>query len=383
MGEMKGLEDFIYVLVIALVIVAAFTVFSAIVPYQPQQPSGPVVNQTLNIANFTDIGTVGFSSDFQARSLGLGSFSVGETQEQNLKKLPKMVISTGLLTGSQKEYFTINVPSYYLDVQRGVEISFDVFETNQYGNLLIKWNGKAFLNQRAAPRVYTVTIGPEYVEEENSLEIVADGPGLLFWASTVYDIRNFEVNLLYGPSRLFAFELGQSELQAFNRGELSFYGFGDSGTMDVKINGVSVWNRLPAGTEKVVFNFTTGPINLGNNIISLTAQNGIFNLDNVQLKLFLSTNEVRKSRGFTISEDQFKLLASGARTGGVEFYVDSILRGGSMTITLNSKQLDVAGVKVGWNTVNFDSSEARQGSNSLEFSGQGYWNIADVAIKLE
>jgi hypothetical protein len=379
--NMKGVDDFYYVLLIALVIVAAFTVFAAIVPpAQQQPPSG--VNETLGIVNFTGLGPVGFSADFQARSVGLGNMKVGETQKESLKQLPKIVVSTGLLTGMQKEYFTVNVPSYYMSINRGVEISFDVYDTNQYGNLIVKWNGQEFLNTRANKRPYTISLGQEFVTESNSLEIYCDGPGLLFWASTVYDIRNLNVNLLYGPSRLFAFELGQNELSSFNRGELSFYGFGNAGSLDVKVNGVSVWNELPSGTETIVFNFTTGPINLGNNIVSLTANEGLFTLDNAQLRLFLSTNEVVKSRGFSISQDQYKLLSTGARSGKIEFYVDSILRGGNMVLKLNSKPLNIPSTRTGWNEVSFGAADSRQGTNSIELSGSGYWDVSDVVIRL-
>ena len=173
-GGMKGIEDFFYVLIAALILIGIFMAVSALWPYSPGG-TGPGGTENITVSEFS-LGTVGYAED-QPVSSGLGTFTVGETQEEVLKSVPQIEISSGWFGGNVEEY-TIQVPSHYRESMRDILLSFNVYDTNQYGNLNVKWNGKNFYNEKAPRSRVVVDIDANYIEDENTLEISADGPGL-------------------------------------------------------------------------------------------------------------------------------------------------------------------------------------------------------------
>jgi len=378
---MKGVDDFIYVLVIALVLIAIFTIVSVMWPYSgvPGTPGGPDIGENITVAELS-IGEVGYAEN-QPKSSPLGTFTVGETQTNELKKVPQLEISAGWF-GGNKETFKIEIPSYYTDSLRGIVIAFNVYDTNQYGNLNVRWNGKDFYNEKVPRGSYTVRVDSNYIDDVNELEISSDGPGLAFWAATVYTLRDFKVNLEYGPSKLIAFTLAQSDLDAFTKGELEFIGFGTS-NLRVKINGYKIWDQVPDGVETIGFNYTDVPLRLGENILSLDCPTGQATLNNAELSVYVLTNQITRTRSFDMTENHYNLMDQQAYTGTLRFKVDSINRPGEISIELNGNALSLAGtgiVRQGWNTATFDASDAMSGSNTLEFSGNGYWDISEVQV---
>jgi hypothetical protein len=376
-GAMKGIEDFIYVLVIAIALVAIFMIISVIFPYSGIP--GGAGTEDIMVAEFS-LGTVGFT-ETEPKSSDLGTFTVGEVQTEELKKVPQLEISAGWF-GSNKEEFNILVPSHFREVMRDLVVTFNVKDTNEYANLNVEWNGKAFLAEKAPRGSYEVKIDANYIEDSNKLEVFADGPGLAFWAATVYTIRDFRVNLEYGPSRLVAFTLGQGDLDTFSKGELRFIGFGSS-NMRVKINGVKIYDAVPDGVIKVGFNFTDAPLKLGENIMSLDCPTGQVTLNNARLDLYVLTNQVSRTRTFEMTDSQFNLMDKQDKVGSLRFRVESTTRPGLLDIELNGNDLTVDTVTGGWNDVTFTADEIQSGDNTVEFSGTGFWDISDVQVLIE
>ena len=368
----KGVEDFVYLLIVAIVIIVALSIFSGIGPF-----IAPAENFTV-ISEFS-LGPVGFAYDYPARTESLGSFAVGETQRELLKSVPKMRVIAGLFGAESNEY-RIDVPEWLRETMKGVKITFSVEDRAPYGNLIIKWNGKEFYNEQASGAV-TVTINSEYVKSSNNLEILAGSPGWYFWANTVYEIRNFNVNLEYGPAKLIPFEIFPNELESWNKGELSFYSIG-TGTLSVKINGIEIYNQNPDLSNAIGFEYNDAPLKVGNNIISLSSPEGVLNLQNVELKIFLLTNEIVRTRDFNITAGQYNALKQGKK-GRIDYTIDSISREGILKIKLNNNMLSVPAPVTGLNSVYFTSGQAREGENRLEFSGTGTWYISEVDVGIE
>ena len=228
----KGLDDFLWVLLIAFALMAVFYIISPLIP-----PPGPTEGEIVQVAEFS-LGSVGFLDEVPAKDLSLGSFTVGRPVQDTLRQFSRMNVEKSLFGASDQKY-TINVPDWYHQTMEKVILKFSVDNTNMYGNLIIRWNGKEFFSRLASPRGYTIEIDKTYVKESNTLEVMAGSPGLRFWATTVYKLKDFQVSVAYGPAKLYPFELYQNELQAFQKGELSFYSVG-SANLNVKINGKEV-----------------------------------------------------------------------------------------------------------------------------------------------
>ena len=175
MAKRGEVEEFIWVLAIALILLVAVGIFSFFVPY-----TGPLTNITID--SFSP-GEVGYVEDFVSRNINLKTFTVGETQSELLKGYPQMEMATSLF-GGNTERVEIRAADYLLETARGVRITFHVYDTNNYGNLVIKWNGREIVNQALPERGHDFFIDREHVRETNTLEVSSTGPGFFFWAST-------------------------------------------------------------------------------------------------------------------------------------------------------------------------------------------------------
>ncbi len=372
---MKGVEDFVWVLIAAIVILLALSLLSGtyILP-------GPAPNVSY-ITTFS-LGSVGYLAELPARTYNLNGISVGEDQIERLKALDNLQIATSWF-GAQKAEWIINLPEWAKDWQKGLKISFDVVQTNRYGRLIVRWNGAEVFARDASPRVYEIVIPKDDVLSENKLEIVAEGPGLMFWATTVYQLKALSVDLMYGPAKIVPFELTGPELEAFSKGSLSFYGYPkeDGSNLSIRVNGVEIYNKLPSGPDEANFSMLNVPINLGQNLLSLYVANGTVRLENTKLQLWILTEKVERERSFNITEEQYNQIAAGR--GRIEFDVEAIKKGGALKIELNGNLLSVPEISTGTNIVTFTANQAKRGLNSLRFSSTGAFDIGDVRIGIE
>ncbi|MCJ7816538.1 MAG: hypothetical protein MUP55_01650, partial [Candidatus Aenigmarchaeota archaeon] len=281
-------DDFAYVLVAAVIIIAVLLAIFALIP-----PGG--IGIVTSIENFT-LGGVGFTGE-NMDSLSYGSFRVGDVNTETLKSIPQIQVSSSYFGGkSEKE--EVRILNAYVPLAREATITFRVHDsTPTYGNLIIKWNGLELYKNGASKGVYTLHIERQYIKEINNLEISCDGPGAFFWAATTYVLRDFTVKLDYGTMKLLPFVMGSKELETFKNGALEFSNpYGGTGRLTVKVNGVQLFSSTPGPSESVKFDLFNSGINPGNNMITMSVQGDSLSLQNAVLKIFLSTDNIIKER---------------------------------------------------------------------------------------
>jgi len=366
------IDDFVYVFIIAVIVLAIFGIISFVSPW-----FAPVNNVT--VASLS-VGEVGAVTDYASRSIDLRTFTVGQEQTESLVSSPELEISRGWFGGND-EVFSIVVPDYYLETARGVRVSFNVYDANRYGNLKFKWNGVVVEANDYETGFHSFLIGKEDVKPSNTLTVMCDGPGMMFWASNVYQLRNFNVNLEYGPERVIPFEMLPSEMQSFERIEVSFFATG-TGTLEIKTNGVSVFQGHPSGAGTVSFNLFDAPVWSGQNIMTFIDRDGTYTLQDTRVKMFLATSNVKVTREFNISQENYNLMLQGFQ-GRVNFFIDNVASPGSLEIALNDHIIPVSTPQVGWNTASFTSGDAVVGENTVTFSGTGNYQITSARIELE
>ena len=374
---MKGFDTFLVSLVIIFIIFALLLAASSFFPYYPEgAPAGMRV-----LHNFT-AGSVGYSADEASRSQSFGSFGVGVPQQEVLRSAPRMEITAGLF-GSSGERFSIAVPGEVFEYLKGGGITFDVADTNQYGNLVILWNGAEVFGKKAARGKYSIVLEPSQIKEQNTLDVAAQGPGLLFWAATVYDIRDFSVFAEYGPAKFAEFDVSRDELETLDRFELSWFTANRRGTLVIKVNGEDIFSRSPERTEKISFtdaDLDEALINAGTNRLTFAAVNGSFELQDVTLTTFSSRNQRTVKERFSLTGTQAASLK--AKGGVVKLYVESIARAGELRVKLNEQAAGAAQAKTGWNSVSFDGSLAQEGTNWIELGGTGSFDVGDVSVEI-
>lgn len=368
-------DDYIFLVLVLIAVVVMVVIYAmgSLAPIPGQ------VGETTSIAEF-NLGTIGFVSEVPAKTFTIGSLTIGEPQEENLKSAPRVDITASWF-GSEGKRYIIDVPEWYFDTMEKVTLTFSVDSTNMYENLYIAWNGKLFYQDKAHPRTYKLEIEPQYVEEQNTLDIYTGAPGLMFWANTVYQLRDLSVDLVYGPAKLYSFELYSSEVGKFRKGLLEFYGTG-GGELTAKVNGIEIYSQVPRGTEEVEFTFSDVPLNTGDNILTLTSK-GTTQLFDAALRIYLLVNEVSRQKEFNLTGQELASMQQGLVKGRITYQVDGISREGIVRVKLNGNSLSVPAPVEGMNTVYFTHSQAREGKNTLEFSSTGSYQVSTVDIGLE
>ena len=329
----------------------------------------------LKVIEEFSLGTIGIAQDFPTRTILLGDSRVGETQTDLLKEVIQVDVNQGLI-GGRTETFTVFVDQAFLDLRRGGKITFYVGDSNPLGPLVIKWNGKEIFRGTPQGR-QEVSIGADYMKDENRVEIYTEGPGIVFWSSSMYRLDHFITWIEYGPQKIVPFDLLPVELQAFERGEVEFYGSGP-GRLDIKVNRVTIFSDIPLGPEKVPFTLTTAPVHAGNNVLSFvsTGSNGV---SGGILRIFSIAPQTSKIRYFSLAKEDLDKVGRGR----IDFKVDNILRPGVLTIKLNGNEIDVQAVAEGENTVSYSKEFLKEGENTIEFSGSGGWEIPSVKVGYE
>jgi hypothetical protein len=380
-GE-KRIDTFVGSLIIIAIILIALLAASYYYPYYPSTGPGGGPGTGGNVVYSFTAGTIGFSENYVSRTQNLGSFGVGVSQKELLRSAPKLEITAGLF-GSSSEKFDITIPDNVLEFVKGGEITFTVDDTNQYGNLIMKWNGAEVLSKRPGKGKQNVTLDASQMKAENSLEIAAQGPGLLFWAATVYELSDFKVSAEYGPAKFADFTVSQDELESLNRFELGWVTASKKGMLLVNVNGDQVYNGTPDRQQKVEFTesaLQTASIGAGTNRLTFIAINGSFELQDVSLKTYVSKNQRTMKERFDVSKTQLDFLK--ARGGVVRVYVKSVDKSGELRIKLNEASAGSVQAKAGWNNIGFNGNLAVSGTNWLELGGTGTFDVSDVSVEV-
>jgi len=362
--DMKGVESFLWLLAVAIVIIVVFSLFSGsfIAPGEEQ----------LSVIEEYTPGIVGFSTEIPSQTIILNDFTIGQTQDQFLKGVLEMTVNQGAFGGNSQR-LRVEVDDAFLELKRKVRVSFSVLEAVPIGNLIIKWNGKEFYNAKPSGKV-TFSIDKDAVKRENFIEFIAEGPGLQFWSATSYKIRNLQINLEYGPQKIVPFDLLPSEIQSFDRGEIEFFGSGP-GVLTVKLNGFQIYNGTPSGPNTIEFDVTY--INPGNNVLSFISTQynsllgGIFNV-------YSFGNQITSSRTFVLTQEQVDLVKGGR--GRVIINVENIIKPGNLLVELNGEVIMDTEAIEGENTIIF--SEAVEGENVLEITSTGTLSLSGVTVAI-
>ena len=118
-------------------------------------------------------------------------------------------------------------------------------------------------------------------------------------------------------------------------------------------------------------------LRIGDNILAFKSDE-VFEIDDVEFEIRLSSGSATKEREVEMTTEDVNLLSSGK--GEIKFTVDSVYRQGVLNIKINNNQLSIQTVRSGENTIEFDSDDVAEGTNTMTFSGTGSWEISDVDV---
>ena len=371
------MDEFLVTLVLVLLFITGMVLLAMYYPYYPE---GLPVD--VRVLYSFSAGTVGSTENYVSRVQNFGSFGVGVPQDEELKAVPMMEISAGLF-GSASEKYTISIPEHVIEWLKGGEMTFTIDEANQYGDLKITWNGEEVFKGRPELGSQNIKLQPDQIKSENVVEISADGPGLMFWAATFYRLRNFRVIAKYGPAKFLDFDVSQDELESLDRFELKWYTTSRSGELVIKHNGEQIYSGSPERQMTVTFTDNSPAsvlINPGKNRLAFTAINGSFQLEDALLNTYVSKSQRAVKERFSLNESQVNSLNS--KGGKVRIYVNSVGRAGDLLVSINERSIGSVAARNGWNTFAFSGSLAERGTNWIEVSGTGKFDVGEVSVEL-
>lgn len=378
------MDEFVVLLIIAFVAIAAMMVVGEPLAQMAEgtwngQSSGGATGNFKALASF-ELGKVGVSQSEVTRAIKFGSFTLGQTQSESLREMSSLSASKSYV-GADTKNFDVNVDDNILNNIKDIKISFDMGDTNLYGNLIIKWNDKVVFDKLANLNRYDVIIQPADVKESNTLEVSASPPGMYFWASTYYTLNNFAVAAEYGPEKFMSFRVYPNEIESWSKGVLRFYTTsGQSGEIRAKLNGADIYSST--NPEHVVvkeFQYSElgNMLKIGDNVLSFKST-GVMELDDVEFDVVMSAGSTTSERGLSVTKDDMALLAKGK--GRIQYSVDNVYKQGILSIKINTNQLNVQTVRSGNNTVDFAAGDVFEGANTISFAGSGSWDISNVKV---
>jgi len=372
------MDEFVVLLIVAVVAIGGLMLIGT--PLANWATGNWTSTGNFRLLSSFDLGRVGLSGNESSRTVNLGSFMLGETQTDVLKDMATLGVSQGYF-GADPKKFDMPVSANILATLKDVKISFNIEESNLYGNLVFKWNDKVVFDKMANLRSYEIVIPAADVKASNTLDIVCGTPGLYFWAATSYKLIGFKAIAEYGPEKFLSFALYPQEIEAWSKGTLRFSTPGQAGEITIKLNGYEIYrssNPERQVTKEFTYSDIGGALRVGDNVLSLKSTSA-FAIDNLQFEIGGPSGA--KEREVNATKDDVALL-NGAGRGEIEFNVDSILKEGALTIKINGKQINVQAVTTGKNTVQFDSGEIVEGRNTIAFAGTGSWSISGVKVRI-
>jgi hypothetical protein len=383
------MDEFLVVLIVAFVIIGVLMVFGTPLAEWAGTAPGGGTSRTKEIASFSSIGRIGQSEGLVSRSSNFGSFVLGDANTDVLKTMPSLSVSSPALGSGEAKKFTIDVDSGILSGLKKLYIRFDVNDDpskiSACGNLRVLWNDMAVFEKVPKLFHYDLAVDPLHVKKSNVLEFETEAPpAWQVWCwNSVYTIDNMGVEVEYGPEKFFYFEIQPSEMEAWDKGVLSFYTTsGQKGELTILMNGREVYRKTnPSHMETVQFNYSriANVMKIGENVLAFKS-NAMFSIDDARFDVYLSTSDVVHEAEFQLTSDEVKLLEKGK--GRIVFNVASVYKEGVLKVGINSNDLSLQTVRTGENSLDFGFSDVTEGRNMVKFSGTGSWDIADAEVSI-
>ncbi len=251
----KGENEFVYFLVVGLIILA---VMLAVFGLNVQGGFGTCKTctrpgqQPIDIIEVVKVFNI---TQFRASNL------LENTETDRLDK----VVFNGLLFGEDKIRYDLSKTNL-----QDVRIHFHVKSTNYYGRLIIRVNDQTIEARPFDPGDYTITVPAQLISDHMVIEIAAESSAWRIWAPDIYMLEDTSITFTsyFSESSQFLFYLGE-EYQALEFAKVDLVFSENVGTLFVDINGRTIWASPVADVQSIVIEKSN--LRLGDNVIKFRA----------------------------------------------------------------------------------------------------------------
>lgn len=329
---------------------------------------------------------IGFTEEDKARTVNYDDFVLGAESSMKVKEVLSQEISNGLFS-DQELSLDVNLNPSTVAEATAAALLFEVVDTNNYGNLVVSWNGKDYYSDKSAVGKVSVRLPKESLKNENKLEIKSTGPSARFWAASVYSLKNIRLDVLTVLKRTLFFDVFPEEITSWSSGVLNFkradYSSQD-GIIKAYANGRLVYNSFPNENDKIEI----GPndIRSGTNLITFES-GGVFTLKNVFLNVFLWKNRTSGvTKSFILSSDDLVLLNRSGYYGVIQINLGEVLKAAPLEIRFrgnkSTKSVFITELKDRVNAT-FGADQVGEGNNTLTFATDGSMRVDSVDVFIQ
>jgi hypothetical protein len=169
------------------------------------------VQLTVNVQNITTV-------EFLKKQIALGDFSVSfSSGSRMLDSANNTEVVKGYFAESNLNLIGI-IDEVELNDIVDANVRLVISDTNKLGNLIVELNEKEIYNHPASLGELIIPINVTQLTRSNAISIKAGNPGWMFWANTVYKIReaSFSISFKGINTKEVLLNLTQQEVANFN-----------------------------------------------------------------------------------------------------------------------------------------------------------------------
>lgn len=333
------------------------------------------------IISSDNVGLIGPEDIELHRTINVPDFDTTKLSYDKEYVVGDKVLQNGLLYGSDSL-------SYYFQVNKNnlqnAELRFQVDSTNQYGDLVIKLNGKTIVEDRLRSGLYEFQLNN--LSNENIIEFYSGSSGWKLWAPNSYSLKDIEIHVSeYSQNReYFEFEVYEEEYQNITRAKLLLYFDEIRGELTTKLNGYQIFDGKGKYAEEIQIN--SQYFVEGKNVMEFIPGNNSEYVGDGLLMIYYGVDQERKfQKTFDVSESKYDTFTHGY----IEFDVDSIEQSGKMFVYIvdsdgQEHQIGRESVSTKGYTYMFEKSDIKPGENQviIQSDGNSVFSVSDMTLDL-
>ena len=253
-----------------LFILLMLFVFFGSKPYVPEEIQP-------NLTNATNI-----SGNLSWKTIYLGDIAISKKKlEKKEIVATNVTISNGLFYGERKFKIRYLVEDGILNTLADAELSYSIKDTNNYGELEVKFNNVTLEHGKLIAGNYKHKIN---LSRENIIEFRTTSSGWKIWAPSVYLISNISINLEYITEKypVYKFYVSDYIYRNLYKSEILFNFVSAEDKISIIVNNETIYSKIP---EMEVNSVEFYNLENGFNSVAFVS-NATAELKNVRIRLY-------------------------------------------------------------------------------------------------
>ncbi len=130
----------------------------------------------------------------ESRNIVLGDFFVGFTSgSKDLDSRQSVQVEKGYFS-ERSVNMVGSLTEKEFSILQGGEVRLVVEDSNKLGNLIVLFNDAEIFNKKVGPGEIAIPIRKNSINKTNVVNIKAENPGFIFWATTLYQLRSAKLS---------------------------------------------------------------------------------------------------------------------------------------------------------------------------------------------